>query len=134
MISLQVVYVQIFRKILHPPRPTRLDLRELLEQSLSLIDNISQESLEIEHPPTSFYGEATGGGKRGAQGGLGTVGGTGLGQWYVELSGASGLSCFSETYCFSEMSARPADVGGGVIRVLWSLGAGEANVIDKVRG
>ncbi|GIY24533.1 hypothetical protein CDAR_276761 [Caerostris darwini] len=56
MISLQVAYGQIFRKILQPLRPTRLDLREPLEQSLSLTDNLSQESLEIEHHPPSFYG------------------------------------------------------------------------------
>ncbi|GIY67449.1 hypothetical protein CEXT_220631 [Caerostris extrusa] len=59
MISLQVAYGQIFRKILHPLGQTRLGLREPLEQSLSLTDNLSQESLEIEHHSPSFYGEAT---------------------------------------------------------------------------
>ncbi|GIY55575.1 hypothetical protein CDAR_453781 [Caerostris darwini] len=59
MISLQVAYGQIFRKILHPLGQTRLDLSEPLEQSLPLTDNLSQESFEIEHHTPSFYGDAT---------------------------------------------------------------------------
>ncbi|GIY66271.1 hypothetical protein CEXT_757151 [Caerostris extrusa] len=39
-----------------PLGQTRLDLREPLEQSLSLTDNLSQESLEIEHHPHPFTG------------------------------------------------------------------------------
>ncbi|GIY66265.1 hypothetical protein CEXT_757101, partial [Caerostris extrusa] len=44
-------------------------------------------------------------------------------------------SCFERLGGFSRhVCARPADVGGSLIRVLKSLGAGESNVIDKERG